>query len=624
MDGNGLDDARLTPSSPTTAPTRRLDHPHGIVTGSGHGDTLDDLAGAGRPQAGGLKSFRPNASMARLAVEEHATEREVRWRLRLRRCHAEIAATFRQHPMGHSLSEIGPTAVGDRFKIPVSFDAGRSHYTVERRDGREIHKESRLDSGGQPIAQVEAVVKYAVGSGTRGFSYLIEHDQRLFQSSITWYSQKDRYDVSPGYGDDNPHFDRPVDVGCLFCHTNRVDAVEHTVNQYKPPIFQGHAIGCERCHGPGELHIQHQDLTDDGRDRTIVNPRHLEPALRLNVCEQCHLQGDHRVERLGRELFDYRPGLPLIEFFAIYGRADQAESKFVGQVEQMKMSRCFRASQGRLGCISCHDPHQAPAAHEKTAYFRQQCLACHETQPCSMPVPARLSQSRDDSCIECHMPRSETIEIRHAATTDHRIPRKPPIAPGADTPSAARGLPLVLLNGDRLGLDELESLQRELAIALALEGPRPSARPPITPIGPLVLTLLDKALARHPDDLAARRMKARALALSGRRPEAIRVIQDALKIVPTDERALEQYLAYSVDERDAAAAIEPARRAIAANPWSSLFHEQLAFFCVENHDWTGAFRESGEALRLNPFLRFARMFAIQSLIHEHNLAARPG
>src|SRR5207253_975908 len=70
----------------------------------------------------------------------------------------------------------------------------------------------------------------------------------------------------------------------------------------------------ERCHGPGELHVQRQRerRTEPGDwDDTIVNPSRLEPALREAVCEQCHLQGQARVLRRGRGVFDYRPGLPL-------------------------------------------------------------------------------------------------------------------------------------------------------------------------------------------------------------------------------------------------------------------------------------------------------------------------
>ena len=139
-------------------------------------------------------------------------------------------------------------------------------------------------------------MKYALGSGTRGIAYLVDNDGRLFQSPISWYSQKRRWDLSPGYREANAHFNRPIEPVCLFCHANRVQPVALTVNRYEEPLFRGNAIGCERCHGPGELHVHGQKVVD-GRDLTIVNPRHLEPALRANVCEQCHLLGHQRVDR---------------------------------------------------------------------------------------------------------------------------------------------------------------------------------------------------------------------------------------------------------------------------------------------------------------------------------------
>ncbi len=432
----------------------------------------------------------------------------------------------------------------------------------------------------------------------------------MFQSPITWYSQKNRWDISPGYDVGDMHFDRPIVPDCLFCHTSRVEPVAHTLNRYEQPIFHGHAIGCERCHGPGELHTQRQELVG-GRDLTIVNPRHLEPALRSAVCEQCHLQGDHRIDRLGREKFEYRPGLSLIDFFAIYGLADQQKTKFVGQVEQMKESRCYRESQGRLGCTSCHDPHQVPSSQERTSYFRHQCLVCHEQKGCNLSISARLAESQDDSCIQCHMQRFKTTDILHTATTDHRILRTP-AAERTDPERGVRGLPLVLLNRGNLTPYELKSLDRELAIALATEGPRMRDSPQVRETGALILALLDRALAKRPDDLAALRLKAQALALSRRPSEALGVIRSALTLAPADEEVLDQFLSYAVDEKAIDAAIEPARRAVAANPWFSVFHERLAYFLMERQDYEGSLHESREALRLNPFLRFARMFTIQS------------
>jgi hypothetical protein len=529
------------------------------------------------------------------------------------RCHAEIADTFRRHPMGRSLHAIA--APLDQPDSTTTFEANSSRYTVERRGGHVVHRESRLDHEGHLLAQVEGAVTYAVGSGERGISYLIEHDARLFQSPITWYRQNNRWDISPGYDVGDLHFDRPIVPECLFCHSNRVEPIAHTMNQYKPPIFRGHAIGCERCHGPGELHERHPESVD-GRDLTIVNPRHLEPALRSAVCEQCHLQGDHRVERFGRCMFDYRPGLPLIEFLAVYGRVETEKTSFVGQVEQMRQSRCFRESEGRLGCTSCHDPHQVPSPEEKTAYFRQQCLACHEQSGCKLPAPKRLAESPDDSCIQCHMQRFKRTEIIHTATTDHRVLRTPQ-ADGSVHERGVHGLPLVLLNRENVTPDELKSLDRELAIALTVEGLRMRDSPQVREMGAFVVAHLGRALAKHPDDLPAMQMKARALALFGRRSQAIGVIRSALTLAPADEDSLDQYLSYAVDENDISGAAEPARQAVAANPWNSIFHERRAYFLLERQDYVGSLRESREALRLNPFLRFARMFAIQSLLRQH-------
>ena len=132
-----------------------------------------------------------------------------------------------------------------------------------------------------------------------------------------------------------------------------------TINRYQQPIFRGYAVGCERCHGPGELHVR-RPAEVNGQDMTIVNPDSLKPSLRDAVCEQCHLNGHQRVLRLDHRNEDYRPGLPFHEFWTVLETVDgAAEQRFVGQVEQMHESRCFRASKGgsdappatiRIGC----------------------------------------------------------------------------------------------------------------------------------------------------------------------------------------------------------------------------------------------------------------------------------
>ena len=139
----------------------------------------------------------------------------------------------------------------------------------------------------------------------------------------------------------------------------------HGDNEFqRDTVFQRleHAIGCERCHGPGELHVR------GDMEHTIVNPARLSPPLRDAVCEQCHLEGEARLLRAGRDLFDYRPGLPLADFWSVLVEARRSgeDAKAVNHVEQMYQSKCFQRPVGALQCgIAEHHlcrRHDAPDA----------------------------------------------------------------------------------------------------------------------------------------------------------------------------------------------------------------------------------------------------------------------
>ncbi len=53
-------------------------------------------------------------------------------------------------------------------------------------------------------------------------------------------------------------------------------------------------IDCERCHGPGELHIKEKfegkiiDIANE-IDFSIVNPAKLPIDLQFDVCQRCHI-----------------------------------------------------------------------------------------------------------------------------------------------------------------------------------------------------------------------------------------------------------------------------------------------------------------------------------------------
>jgi len=518
------------------------------------------------------------------------------------RCHREIAETYRQHPMGHSLAPIAQAQPrgGDEQSGRPLFKAQGLEYSIEQREGRLIHQESRRDQAGRIIARNEAEVQYVLGSGKRGLSYLIEREGFLVQSPINWYSQAGQWGLSPGYEDLNYHFDRPVQAGCLYCHTNRVEPEGGALNRYKPPIFRGYAIGCERCHGPGELHTA-SPLLIDGKDLTIVNPAALAPSLRDAVCEQCHLTGAQRVERLGFHSEDYRPGLPLHEFWTVLeADSNKARSKFVGQVEQMHASRCFQASQGALGCISCHDPHRLPSPAERVLFYQRRCLECHVDHGCTLAPSVRVKQSKDDDCTSCHMQRSTTFDIPHTAMTDHRILRHPEPEDARDAkrqPTAwveNRQPPrrfLVPFHKYLMNAQDLANVKRDLAIAFSRDGQEGATT---------ALPWLEASLASHPDDLPALQAKAIALGWVNRASEGLTVFKTVLNKDPTRELALREAAQGAALAGQTKTALDYWRRAITVNPWRSDYPAALAQLCVEGHDWSGAVDACQAALRLNP------------------------
>lgn len=160
-------------------------------------------------------------------------------------CHASICASYHRHPMGRSAARPDPAVPSAQF---TAF--GNVQYRVEVRDGKVLHTEVIPGADGQPASVTAAEVMAVIGSGTRGKSYLCARDGSLWQSGVSWFSEKPGWDASPAFWPGR-HARRAVQPECLFCHVNRAEPVSGTNNRYKEPVFGDQfAIGCERCHGP--------------------------------------------------------------------------------------------------------------------------------------------------------------------------------------------------------------------------------------------------------------------------------------------------------------------------------------------------------------------------------------
>ena len=337
-------------------------------------------------------------------------------------CHYEILESYRKTGMGRSMAvpHNGPflETAGSNGRRIISGKLDRT-FEVFARGGDLYQSESRTDAN-QLIFKTTYRLEYAIGSGAHGVSFIVRRGDHLFQAPLSLYARTGDWDLSPGYEHADYGFNRPIPAACVACHSGQPQPVADRNGAYRNPPFRELAIGCENCHGPGELHVKERT---QGRARTpdtsIVNPARLGARLADNICMNCHQTGDARVLQPSKDYADFRPGTWLAGTLAIFKvRRTADDTDLLEHHSAMSHSRCFVASRGKLSCMTCHNPHVAVEAPQAPAYYRARCLTCHTDTSCRLPAQAR--EPRND-CAGCHMPKREAAVISHTALTNHRI-----------------------------------------------------------------------------------------------------------------------------------------------------------------------------------------------------------
>ncbi len=358
-------------------------------------------------------------------------------------CHAETWESYRKTGMGRSFARMTPqSALADFAQNNTYYhEASKRHYKAYQRDGKFYQRRHQTSATGGEINVFEKEIHYFVGSGNHGRSYLHRTpDGRLLQLPLSWYSANGGYwGMSPGYDQPNHSgFRRAVDFECMACH-NAYPAIEPGADVpgrtpvYPAGIPQG--IDCQRCHGPGREHLRalQQGQAAEAVRRSIVNPGRLTPERELEVCMQCHLETTsrllpHSIVRHERGFFSYRPGEPLADFVLHFDHAPGSgyDDKFevVQSVYRLRQSECFRQSEGRMTCTTCHDPHHARRGPDAATHYSNACRNCHEEAVTAMIASDRHPQATE--CLSCHMPRRRTDDAVHSVMVDHLIQRRPP------------------------------------------------------------------------------------------------------------------------------------------------------------------------------------------------------
>ena len=349
-------------------------------------------------------------------------------------CHFEVFGTTSGTGMGRAFYPMSPEVEVEDFtddNMLVILESGL-HYRMVERDGLYYQQQFMLDSSGAEVAFDERQLKWVIGSNNHSRSYVVEVDGKMFQAPICWYPDEELWELCPGYEFGNDHFGRAVTQGCIQCHNDVLVNVEGERNKYKQPYPLG--IGCERCHGPGQLHVERWQAKDavatGDPDPTIVHPRRLPKEERIEVCLQCHLgdaRSSERVVRWDKDVSIFRPGQKITEMVVPFRYAQQTQWDFglTAQADRLLQSTCYKESDGRIECLTCHNPHITVYHEQRPAdFFRQRCLSCHATDDCiEEEAPRAATQNTADDCIECHMRVAEPDDQRFTTFTDHWIRR---------------------------------------------------------------------------------------------------------------------------------------------------------------------------------------------------------
>ena len=345
-------------------------------------------------------------------------------------CHADRAATYKHVGMTKSFYKPRPaTDIEDLTAPPFFHERSGQYFEMRRRGNDLVFRRYQLAADGAPIHVFEQTVNWILGSGHHARTYLYgTPGGELYQLPIAWYTATREWRMAPGFDRrDHDGVTRRIRHECMFCHNAYPEVAEQSLSYWRSqslPRQLPEGIGCQRCHGPGANHaaaVMRGAAAGEIR-AAIVNPARLDARRRMDICYGCHMLPAVALSgarKFGRDLYSYRPGDALADYAPPLDitekdlpRADRFEINH--HPYRLEQSRCFRASEERLSCLTCHDPHRKVPPEQRAAHYRNACRSCH----------AKPHRPTED-CTSCHMPLRRTQDVVHAVMTDHFIRRTP-------------------------------------------------------------------------------------------------------------------------------------------------------------------------------------------------------
>ncbi len=308
-------------------------------------------------------------------------------------CHNEIASIQMKSEHALTLRKVKT--------IPVLLQALPLHFSdhsngVEYRLEQSAQNESSLDLLSIKDRSTERLqLIWAFGAGRKGITFVGRTTAGEYgQGQVSWYQRINALDITTG--GEQTQINNAHDAAaqwltekerrdCFGCHlTRQSEALPEMIAESNA------GIQCERCHGPGQKHVEALTQGKMEQGLAIRNPGKLGADEQLQFCGACH-----------------RNPLPNPSGAVL----DNRTIRFPAQ--RLVLSRCYDESQGKLKCTTCHNPHEN--LQESPAYYDQKCQSCHSG---SSSMSTHCPDSSKD-CVSCHMPREPLM--KHSDFADHWI-----------------------------------------------------------------------------------------------------------------------------------------------------------------------------------------------------------
>jgi hypothetical protein len=301
-------------------------------------------------------------------------------------CHRDIVTHFRTTPMAKALEPVAHSEILQAHPS-LTFQESGFRWRIVREGERSL----MTVTGGDGTVTVPLV--WAFGLGQAGQTYVFERNGAFYESRVSFYNALGGLDLTMGAQQIKPSSiddaaGRRMDAigarDCFGCHsTGAVSGGQLHMQSIVP------GVGCESCHGSAEQHVAAVRAGNAVAAKMPKLAGHSAEEM-AELCGRCHRTWSQ---------------------IAMSGPRGVLNVRF--QPYRLTNSKCFDATDARMACSACHDPHGP--LETNAARYDAKCSACH-----SVAAHTKTCTVAKVNCVTCHMPKME-LPGAHARFTDHQI-----------------------------------------------------------------------------------------------------------------------------------------------------------------------------------------------------------